>query len=484
MKLGKRPVNVECPCVTAPCSSGASANCGSAANQTFSFDPFGNINKSGSPNTFQPTYNSATNRFSSVPGCSTLSYDNNGNVTNDCNHTYSWDADGNSVSVDSVALTFDAFDRMVEQNFSGSYYQIVYSPSGAKLAQMNGQSLNRAWVPLPGQATAVYSSTGLLKYRHSDWLGSTRLTSSPTQTYLSSVAYAPFGETYAAAGTNVVSFTGVNSDTVSADYDFLFREYSNEGRWASPDPAGLAAVDPSNPQSWNRYSYVLNAPMNLTDPSGLCGTNVRAPRACPDGDGNPCSYASGIDCGGGGGSCGLDCAAGNAFIGELNGGYGGICPPEYQVCTSGNSDGYIGITGTSIYNCTSNSNSCTQLFGAPGVVYQSKPGGQGCITLSDEPENPPDPTCGLEVSTDLLDTLVKKNLWPTPKGPNLSRPNTADIFAGVVKRVAPPVPYSLIQGVPTLNNVYPFGRVDTWLGYPFLHTFLSPSSGRHPVLDF
>jgi hypothetical protein len=39
----------------------------------------------------------------------------------------------------------------------------------------------------------------------------------------------------------------------------------------SPDPAGLAAVDPSNPQSWNRYSYVGNNPLNSIDPFGLDG---------------------------------------------------------------------------------------------------------------------------------------------------------------------------------------------------------------------
>jgi RHS repeat-associated protein len=50
----------------------------------------------------------------------------------------------------------------------------------------------------------------------------------------------------------------------------LFRQYSSSlARWMHPDPAGLAAVDPSNPQSWNRYSYVTNNPLALIDPSGL-----------------------------------------------------------------------------------------------------------------------------------------------------------------------------------------------------------------------
>jgi RHS repeat-associated protein len=48
------------------------------------------------------------------------------------------------------------------------------------------------------------------------------------------------------------------------------RIYSgNYGRWLSPDPAGLAAASPSNPQSWNRYAYVGNNPTNFIDPTGL-----------------------------------------------------------------------------------------------------------------------------------------------------------------------------------------------------------------------
>jgi len=37
-------------------------------------------------------------------------------------HTYSWDADGNSITVDSVGATYDALDRIVELNRSGSLW--------------------------------------------------------------------------------------------------------------------------------------------------------------------------------------------------------------------------------------------------------------------------------------------------------------------------------------------------------------------------
>lgn len=245
-----------------------SANCGSAANQTFSFDPFGNIDKSGSPYTFQPIYTPSRNRISSVGGVS-ATYDSNGNVIYDGVHNYTWDADGNSITMDAVGTTFDALDRMVEQNRSGSYTEIIYSPTGSKLALMNGQTLEKAFIPLPGKATAVYTTAGLNSYSHSDWLGSARLTSSPTRTALSTTAYAPFGETYAQSGTANPSFTGQNSDTASGDYDFLYREYSTQGRWPSPDPARTTAVNPMAPQSWNRYAYVRNNPVSLVDPVGL-----------------------------------------------------------------------------------------------------------------------------------------------------------------------------------------------------------------------
>jgi RHS repeat-associated protein len=253
-----------------------SANCGTPWSQTFGLDPFGNLTKSGSAS-FQPIYNLAKNQYSSIPGGSSTAYDTNGNLTNDVTHSYTWDADANMLSTDgsTVTMIYDALDRMIEQTRGSAHTQIVYGPYGLKLALMNGQTLVNAFVKLPGGARAVYSSTGLAYYRHADHLGSSRLSTTPTRTKYYDVAYAPYGEDYDGSGTTPdLAFTDQNQDTVKGGwstnvYDFIFREYRTaHGRWTSPDPAGLAAVNPASPQSWNRYAYVENNPLVYVDPDG------------------------------------------------------------------------------------------------------------------------------------------------------------------------------------------------------------------------
>jgi hypothetical protein len=172
----------------------ASAGCGGTWSQTFAFDPFGNITKSGS-SSFAAGYllgdGSTNNRIQSLPGA-TVTYDSNGNLAGDGTYTFAWDARGNPTQINSLGLTYDALDRMVEQARGANYTQIVYSPGGTKLALMNGQTLSKAFVPLPGGTTAVYTSSGLAYYRHPDWLGSSRVASTPSRTKYSDVAYAPY----------------------------------------------------------------------------------------------------------------------------------------------------------------------------------------------------------------------------------------------------------------------------------------------------
>jgi RHS repeat-associated protein len=247
--------------------------CGPAWHQTFTFDPFGNISKTATIGTsFLPIYNQSTNQISSLPGCPPITYDGNGNLTNDCTHTYGSDSDGRVTSIDGNGVVSDALGRQVEWTVGSGHRQVVYDPLNRKFALMNGVStLVKGFIPLPGGGTMV-DTPGVLPayYRHSDWLGSSRLATTQARGLYYDGAYAAYGEDYTGTGTTDLDFTGQNQDTAAGLYDFLYRKYSPvQGRWISPDPSGLAAVDVTNPQSWNRYVYVSNSPLSHADPTGL-----------------------------------------------------------------------------------------------------------------------------------------------------------------------------------------------------------------------
>ncbi len=259
----------------------ASVNCGSAFSQTFSMWALGNITKTGTLS-FAPSYNTSTNQITSV-GAQNYTYDADGNLlstgTGTGTNTYTWNGFGGMTGDtpsggSTVGVSYDALGRAAMTNINGaSFTEFVYAPDGSKLALMNGQTLFRARVPLPGGGLAVYSSgPTLLHYWHPDWQGTMRVGTNPsTPTYYYSGGYAPYGETYAeGANSFTPDFASLMGDTSSELDDAMFREYNpTEGRWMSPDPAGLAAVDLTNPQSLNRYAYVMNNPTTLIDPSGL-----------------------------------------------------------------------------------------------------------------------------------------------------------------------------------------------------------------------
>ncbi len=215
----------------------------------------------------------------------------------------SYDSERRPVSVSGgVSATYDALGRLVEYNNGSSYTQTAYTPSGTKFAYMNGQSVQQYFAPLAGGAQIVYNASGIQFYRLPDWEGTSRFAVTPSNSVYFDGGYAPFGEQYASYGTSDRVFTGQQQELVSALYDFPFRQYSStQGRWIVPDPAGLAAVDITNPQTWNRYAYVANNPLSYIDPLGLILTCGDPAQGADD------PYCDGAEDGGSGG--GDDCTS-------------------------------------------------------------------------------------------------------------------------------------------------------------------------------
>src|SRR5579863_5452082 len=317
--------------------SGVSCTGGTPWGQTFTYDAYGNISKSvpsGSTGiSWLPGYNAATNQYT----LSGTSYDSDGNLTNDTFHTYQWDANGRPTQISQSSgqsnQTYDAQGNMVEQSFTNPPWigQYLYDEHGYEYGFSHPTSVGWIYIPLPGGGNAVYTNgTPANYYVHADWLGSGRLSSTQTQptTVSSDMAFAPFGERYATTGNAYDAVFGGMKELMTADmFDASFREYHpTQGRWISPDPSGLGAVDITNPQTWNRYAYVANNPLSFIDPLGL---NMQHDGGCD---------STQSDCGSSGGSP-SDPGAGGATDFSASGNSSSFCP----ICIG--SYGWFGTAG-------------------------------------------------------------------------------------------------------------------------------------------
>ncbi len=250
--------------------------------QHFDYDPFGNVYMSGTQS-FLPTYDESTNRYYGLPNGGTPRYDRDGNVLHDGFHNYTWTADGQNATITGggiSSVTYDAMGRWVERTHpDGSHDQAVYAPQGGTpLFIANAGTLKTGYLHLPGNGSLTYYATGTLLYGHPDWLGTGRLFSNGSRQVTADTAIAPFGQQYANTGSTDGFFTGVGQSTEATDVQtFPARLYHpGQGRWLTPDPAGLNAVDLTNPRTWNRYVYVANNPLSNVDPTGKWGNPVGA----------------------------------------------------------------------------------------------------------------------------------------------------------------------------------------------------------------
>jgi len=244
-----------------------SDNCGSVWAQTFSYDLYDNLTKSGSIS-WNPGYNPANNHYSTG-----ASYDNSGNLKGDSIHTYTWEQFGKLSSIDSSAcgtngecVTYDAMGRIVETSYNSVYTEIWYTQLG-KAYMTGGSTPYYAYWPTPGNGTVEVNGNAVtFYYMHKDWLGSARISSTlVNHTVVSDQAYAPYGDVYnklaTGAGVPAQMFAGDTQDIISGIFDTPNRELNaSQGRWLSPDPAGAG---------WNQYAYATN-PNSFVDPSGLC----------------------------------------------------------------------------------------------------------------------------------------------------------------------------------------------------------------------
>ena len=258
----------------------------SAQQENYTYDAWNNrIQKSiGSPasSTLAYKYDDA-NQLSEIhsgtltgPLLSSLSYDNNGNLLSDGARTYTWDALNQLAQVSkgttSVAYAYDAAGTRLRKVSGGITTQWLY----------DGQDIYAEYGTAWTNPSAVYTGSGgiddpLIKatvtgtgsygqasYYHADGLGSIVALSNSTDSTTQTQRFDAWGNKIAGTIPQSAQFgyTGREPDETGLIY-YRARYYDPAiARFTQRDPSGMKG-------GLNRYAYVNNSPVMLTDPWGL-----------------------------------------------------------------------------------------------------------------------------------------------------------------------------------------------------------------------
>ena len=172
-------------------------------------------------------------------------------------------------------------NRRVRVQLSASTYEYLFDPAGRRLSSwlLTGSGAgagNEGRIWWDGGLLATRDWNGQTYFHHSDWLGTERMrTNYQGQVTTTSKSWA-FGDGLSQSNNDIQGpgqdndqYAGLEHDEASFSEHATFRQYSStQGRWMSPDPYD-GSYNPNDPQSFNRYSYVLNNPFRNRDPRGL-----------------------------------------------------------------------------------------------------------------------------------------------------------------------------------------------------------------------
>jgi RHS repeat-associated protein len=216
-----------------------------------------------------------TNRLTSVTTSGVTknyTYDAAGNVTNDGTHTYQYDGENRVVSVDNgttASYAYDHQNRRIKKTIGSGVTHCVWE-GGQVIAEYDGTTsalLNES-VYSGGRLIAKFTGSAT-RYYLSDRL-SERLTLDASGNVVGRQAHLPFGEELGTSGEQEKhKLTNYERDTETGwDYAANRVDSLTIGRFSQADPyrASGYIVDP---QSWHRYRYSRNDPVNWIDPKGL-----------------------------------------------------------------------------------------------------------------------------------------------------------------------------------------------------------------------
>jgi RHS repeat-associated protein len=206
------------------------------------------------------------------------SYDANGNIIQLPNMQMKYDAQNRLIRVDTLNGTekygYDSKNLRVWTKSSDGSESLKFYHGTKNLASYALVTDASGNISFKVQKTNIYFGKRLAQSGGdvvvADRLGSTRAWSAKKGAKTAS--YTPFGEKVQGADDKQSKFDGYEEDVATGLKYAEQRYYSSTlGRFMSPDPYEKSA-HLGRPESWNRYAFVSNDPINRTDPHGLNDT--------------------------------------------------------------------------------------------------------------------------------------------------------------------------------------------------------------------
>ena len=247
----------------------------------YEYDPLGNRYQKSSANSGNSAiaqkwveagdYDLTNNRFQAD-----MAYDEAGNIIADPRFRdmiYGYDANGRqdysaqANGSSPVTVIFDGAGQKVATKASG-YLSVSVYDAGGKLAAEYAQTTAPTTTNVDfvtnnyqGSTAVVTDNGGLVKSRH-DYL--------PFGEELNAgVGSRTTGKMFSQSDSVRQKYAGMETDDATGLNHTLWRKDDNwSGRWTSPDPYG-GSMSTADPQSFNRYAYCSNDPVNHVDLAGL-----------------------------------------------------------------------------------------------------------------------------------------------------------------------------------------------------------------------
>ncbi len=260
----------------------------SRAKQTFLYDAAGNLLSKTGVGTGNYTYpaQGATavrpHAVQSIPGIGSFVYDDNGNLTSGAGRTMSWTSFDMPLTITGggVSATFvygPEHQRIRQTRGDGS--AVVYAGAQEVEKNTSGTTVKTYW---PGGIGVEIDRPGAtvseLYWHHLDRLGSVIGLTDQQGVLKEKLGYDAWGKRRSIDGASTpnnldgqVDNRGYTGHEILDQLDLVHMN----GRVYDPLVARFISADPYisnivNGQELNRFSYVLNNPTNLTDPTGFC----------------------------------------------------------------------------------------------------------------------------------------------------------------------------------------------------------------------